>query len=630
MLKLKFKSDSYGSVTVPIYKAYVHNYDPNYKYFATETQNNKITILEEPSECFSWIEQITDLPKYDDFSSDNDNSFDRSYSWEKNSNLVLNIIFRRFNAAQVGRVNQRGISMNIHLAFLAKSYYLYSGTTIPSPHPFYTGGSEVSYGIATFFYDTSNKCFMSLKPPSVTIQSMTRLSGYWQEYGDMQHILVTSNSYHKGDILLYTKGISWTMDGKTFDGNTKIKHGEHIGKKIYQSLNNNNIFDSNFNSISLYDLLYKTSKDDPSFDFDDGTEDDPNDDDPGSEDNPDYDDDDGGDGDHDDSSDNIPEDELPTISGTSNGLTTSWNLTTSQLATLAQKLWNPDFLDTIKQYFTNPMDAILSLCIIPVSPDTTTGTIHLGGYNTGINAHKISKEYMKVSLGSIEVNRYYGSYLDYSPFTKISCILPYIGEVELDPDQIMQKTVSISYHINCVTGELCAYILANNSVIATYAGNCAKQLPICQTDYSSIIASSVQIATTAITAGAALVAAPVAAAGLSASTAMATQAAASNVAIASSTLGTVMNAKPNYKHASQLGTGVGQLSTQAAYLVITRPNLDLATNYKAYTGYPCNKRLLIGMCKGFTQIEASNLSISSATLEEIAEIKELLLEGVII
>ena len=382
------------------------------------------------------------------------------------------------------------------------------------------------------------------------------------------------------------------------------------------------------NRKSLYDVTIDTRKSpEPTLNPDD---DDPNDDDPGSQTGKDDDDDDeGGDGDHDDTSDTIPDPPLPSISGTSNGLITAWNISPSQLAALAKKLWSPDAWEAIKQYFTNPMDAILSLSIIPVEPKTSSGVIHLGGYNTEISSNKLNNDYIKFDCGSIAINRYYGSYLDYDPFTKISCYLPYVGEVDIDPDQVMQKTLSIKYHINCITGECVAYLLADNSVFANYSGNCAKQMPICQTDFSSIISSSLQLCSTLITAGAS--------AGIGGAekslfdaTLESTKASESLVKAQSSLLGSVMSAKMNYKHSSQLGTGAGQLAPQFPFLTIMRPNLDLAENYKAYTGYPCNKNLLLSSVRGFTIAEAANLSVPSASLEEISEIKELLLKGVIL
>lgn len=359
-------------------------------------------------------------------------------------------------------------------------------------------------------------------------------------------------------------------------------------------------------------------------------DDDPNDDDSGSQGGGGGGGDDGGDGDHDDTSDVIPKPPVPSISGSSNGLITAWNLSASQLESVASQLWNPDAWQAIQQYFTNPMGAILSLSIIPVKPATTSGTVHLGGYNTGISAQRLISDYVKFDCGSIPINRYYGSYLDYTPFTKISCYLPYIGEVDIDPDQVMQKTLSIEYNINCITGECVAILSANGSVFANYSGNCLKQLPICQTDMSAIIQASVQICSTLITAGATAGMGGAVEKSLFGATTEATKASESLVKANSSLLGSVMSAKMNYKHSSQLGTGAGQLAPQIPFLTIIRPNLDLADNYKSFTGYPCNKNLVLSSLHGFTQAEAINLSVPSASLEELSEIKELLLKGVIL
>lgn len=629
MIKLTFTSDEYGSITVPFYKIFIHNFNTESLWLSLD-YNNKITFLDDPSNAFAWYYQLKNLPTVDELAKTGNQ--ERIYFWDEDSDLRLHIMLRLTSDSVVGHTNLRNYTIAGSIRSYKYGAFLTSfGCNYIQPSAFYTGLTNGSYGIDTLCYDPINKAFASIKPHRLIIKGMERLSGSYNDYGDQSTIIVKSIPFEKGSEF-FSSNPSELWMGKELTNNTKIPYGQHMDTSVFIDLRH-----SMFESVSnkeenrLYYYLHKRSSSsdpDSDFDIDDGSEDDPYDDDDGSQGNPDYDDDTGGDGDHDDSSDKIPEDELPSLSATSNGLITAWNLSSSQLANLAKKIWDPDVFEAIKQYFSNPMGAILGLSVIPVSPSGTSGTIHLGSYDTGINAQKLSSDFLKVSLGSLKVTRYYGSYLDYSPFTKISLMLPYVGEVELDPDQVMEKTLSISYHINCVTGEFCVYVLADNNIISTYTGNCARQLPICQTDYSAIIASTIQLTTTALTMGASLASPPVAA-GISTMQATA-QASASNIAIGSATLNNVINAKPMYKHSSQLGNASGQLSTQSAYLIISRPNLDLATNYKSFVGYPCNKNKSIAQCLGFTQIEASHLSIPSATLEEISEIKELLLKGVIL
>ena len=361
-------------------------------------------------------------------------------------------------------------------------------------------------------------------------------------------------------------------------------------------------------------------------------EDDPYDDDPG-------DDDDGGDGDHDDSDDDVPLPGPPTLSASGVSLITVYNPNSSQLEAVANKLWSPDFLEVFKQYFTSPMEAILGLAIIPVNPETASSkNVHLGGYDTEVSAPIVTSDYVIVNCGSVPINRYWGSYLDYDPYTKISCYLPYIGEIDINPDQVMQKSLGIYYYVNVVTGDIVAVLTADGSVFSTAAGNCIRQLPIAQQDYSAIINTAVSavgaVAVGIATAGAGAtgVAATASRAGVtSAAVKSATaHAASANVASGASLLGNVTTAKKHYQHAGTIGTGSGQLAPQKPFLTIERPNLDLADAYKSFVGYPCNKTLELGDCHGYTQIEATKLSVPSATDDEVAEIIEILTQGVLL
>lgn len=369
--------------------------------------------------------------------------------------------------------------------------------------------------------------------------------------------------------------------------------------------------------------------------------DDPNDDDPGFGPGQDP-DDSGGDGDHDNTSDIIEPPGIPPISATGVGLVSVYNPTSSQLAALGAKLWNPTALDAIKQYFTNPMDSILGLSIVPVSPRTgVPKNIHLGVYDTEVSALLVDSDYVIINCGSIPINRYYGSYLDYDPYTKITCYLPYIGEIEVNPDQVMQKSLKVLYYVNVITGDIVAMLCADGSIIYTVAGNCIRQLPMSQTDYSAIINTAVlavsTIATAAVGASAAgaVGGAVAGAAKTSAGAAVAearTSAEISNqvMGAGNSLINQVMSSKMRYNHAGSIGTGSGQLTYQTPYLTIERPNLDLADSYKSFVGYPCNKTMQLSRCTGFTQIEATKLSIPGATDEEITEILQFLVEGVII
>lgn len=343
----------------------------------------------------------------------------------------------------------------------------------------------------------------------------------------------------------------------------------------------------------------------------------------------------GGDGDHDNTSDEIKPPGVPSLSGAGAGLFTIYNPSLSQLQALAQKLWDPDALTAILQYFTNPMDSILGLSIVPVKPKGgTTANIFLGVYDTQVAANVVDSDYVIVDCGTIPIERYWGSYLDYDPYTKISCYLPYVGEIDVNPDQVMQKNVSVKYYVNVVTGDIVAMLCADGNVIYTAAGNCVRQLPLSNTDYSAIINTAVSAVSTLAMAAATSGVGNAAIAGAQeagkSTDLLEAKQTANSVGSGGSLIHDVMNAKFHYQHAGAIGTGSGQLSYQTPYLTIERPNLDLADNYKAFVGYPCNKTMTLSSCHGFTQIEATRLSVPGATDAEIAEISSLLVGGVII
>lgn len=352
--------------------------------------------------------------------------------------------------------------------------------------------------------------------------------------------------------------------------------------------------------------------------------------------------DNGGDGDHDNTSDKILPPGIPTLSGSGVGLFTIFNPTASQLAELGKKLWNSTTLQAIKQYFSTPMETILGLGIIPVQPrQGSAKNILLGVYDTEISCTTVSSDYVIKDCGSISINRYYGSYLDYDPYTRISLYLPYIGEIQIDPDEVMQSVLGVQYYVNVVTGDCVAIVTSDGSIVYTAAGNCIRQLPIGQADYSNIINTAVSAVSTIATAvaggtaassvGNAVAGAAKTEAGKNVAEARASsQLVQEGVGAGTSLINQVMQSKMRYNHAGSIGVGSGQLSYQNPYLTIERPNLDLADNYKSFVGYPCNETMQLSHCSGFTQIESCKLSVSGATDGELTEILAFLTEGVII
>ena len=343
--------------------------------------------------------------------------------------------------------------------------------------------------------------------------------------------------------------------------------------------------------------------------------------------------------------DPVPEPDYPPIDGASVGIYKIFKPSAAQLQAIAAKLWDPDVWDAIKQMFTNPMEAIMGLAIVPVNPQANTGEdVYLGRYNTHISVPRVIREYVTVDCGSITIPKFYGSYLDHDPYTKYTLYLPYIGELDISADEITGKTVSIKYHCNIVTGDTVAIVIVNNRSCYTAMGNIIRQLPLSQVDFSSVIQTAVAAAATVIqtatSVSSGLASEGVALASGNIGAAMGGYQRAANATAhgVASTLNNVANTKLAYKHAGKIGQGAAQMSVQKPFFTITRPNLSLPegidgarnSSQKKYTGYPANYVDELRNFHGLTIVEEAQLNLLGATDAEIAEATELLKGGVIL
>lgn len=342
---------------------------------------------------------------------------------------------------------------------------------------------------------------------------------------------------------------------------------------------------------------------------------------------------------------------LPPIGGSGTGFFTVYNPSIQNLRQIASILWSSNMIQQLENNFKNPMETIMGLGIVPVKPPTGDAQeVKFGIWGSGVSAPVVTSEYVEVDCGSRYIGYYYYSYLDFEPYTKMSLYLPYVGEIDMNPDEVTGKTLRIKYHINVITGECVAYVMANGTVIYIGSANCFRQIPLSQADLSQVIQSAISAISTI--AGAAIGGAVAASAGGIASGVAPSVANAAGMStggqVASASLSEAMHAAPSlnnvmankmyYHRAGQLGTGSGQLSIRKPYITILRPNLmlpddagDVGTNsdLKAYKGYPCNQVMPLTNATGMTVIENCRLSIPGATVEEVNEALSIMKGGYI-
>ena len=317
----------------------------------------------------------------------------------------------------------------------------------------------------------------------------------------------------------------------------------------------------------------------------------------------------GGSGTFDNTSDSIDIPQVPQINAVNTNFISIFCPTLGQLQSLADYMWSDLFdINTWKKLFANPMDAILGLSIIPVSPSTSTSEVVVGNISTGVQMNKATVQYVTVDCGTLNIQEFWGAYLDYDPYTKIEIYLPYCGTHQLKADDVMGKNLQVVYHVDILSGACCCYLKCGDSVLYTFTGHCSVSLPISGNDFTSVLNGALSVANSVgsiITGGNPI----------------------SNV---TSAVGSVIGMKPNIEKSGSISGSSGLLGIQKPYIIVTRPRQCLPEKQNKYTGYPSYITKKVGELEGYTEFEEIRLDNVNCTTKEREEIKTILMGGVIL
>lgn len=360
----------------------------------------------------------------------------------------------------------------------------------------------------------------------------------------------------------------------------------------------------------------------------------------------------GGDGDYDDSSDEIPIPGFPDKSATDTSMVSILKPSSSQLDAFSNKMWS-DWWEGIAKstlFYGDPADIVINLSLVPVEVASggTIADLKVAGAPTGLEMTKAAYQYVEVDCGSIDIKEYWGSFMDYEPFTKIELVLPYCGSIRLDTDEVMNSKLSIVYHVDLLTGNCIAFIHSKrgnlNSVIAQLNGNVSYNIPITGDNFSKLTSTLLGIATGGIS-----TVAQNGAASTVASNAPNSSPKGSNVssrytaemnanafnssrsiATSANAVADVMSTKPSVTRSGDFSSNNGIFAIQYPYLIITRPKQSVPKSYPSHYGHLSNITETLSNLSGYTVIEAIHLDGVSATEEEKSELESLLYSGVIL
>lgn len=305
----------------------------------------------------------------------------------------------------------------------------------------------------------------------------------------------------------------------------------------------------------------------------------------------------------------------PSISATDAGFITLYNPTIQELNALASYLWSSSFdLNTFKKLFNDPMDLFLGLSILPVAiPDGGRQSVGIGLIDTGVTMTVAGSQWVAVNCGSVTVNGFSGSYLDYDPYTNIEIYLPYIGVRSLKADEVVGHTLSVNYWVDILSGACVAWLDIDGHLMYTFMGQCATSIPVASGDWTNIINGVLSVIGGAVGGAVKGGVGGAIAGGVSSASAVA-----------------VTEGKISVERSGTISSAGGLLSYQKPFLIFSAPRLCKPANQNVYEGYPAYVTMQIGNLSGFTQIELVHITGIYGTDSELDEIKELLLSGVII
>lgn len=301
-------------------------------------------------------------------------------------------------------------------------------------------------------------------------------------------------------------------------------------------------------------------------------------------------------------------------------LYTIWNPTQDQLNNLATFLWSTDFVDLIKKVLQSPMDAMISLALFPITPDTDgTHVINLGYVPSGVSALRVSNQFQTFQTSGLVVPHKYNSYLDYSPYTTAEIYLPFIGFKSLNINDVMGKTVSVNYNIDMLSGTCTAIVKVDGNSMYSYSGNMALFLPLSAGNWARMMSSIFGAV------------GGVASMGVGIAGVMSGSALLGSTATAVSGARTLGNLESNsVSRSGEISGNAGILGDYQPFIVITRPINDKPSTYNSNIGQTYNKSVQLGTLSGFTIVDEAHIDGMSATETEKKEIERLLKEGVIL
>lgn len=326
----------------------------------------------------------------------------------------------------------------------------------------------------------------------------------------------------------------------------------------------------------------------------------------------------GGDGNHNRKTEAVTLPDLPDLGALDAGMITLYRLTGPEMSDFTAELWS--FWSAIKAFFADPLDFVVGAMIVPFTPTSTRKARPKFGFDVWNTAFDvILEQFYSISCGTIDIEKYYGSCFDYDPYHKLQIYIPYVGYRDLPVDQVMGKTIELTYHIDCMTGDFVAFVhtpvvgaygpqLAQ--IISQFAGTMGVHVPLTRQSFDEVVKAGINLLGGAVGMAAGGIAQS---AGLEGGDLNANQIASQ---ASSATVSAINSMKRSVIRSGSIGASSGMLAKQNPFIISTLPRQSLPENYKDLEGYPSNIYGTVGSFSGYLAVETVKLNVTATSTEK--------------
>lgn len=330
----------------------------------------------------------------------------------------------------------------------------------------------------------------------------------------------------------------------------------------------------------------------------------------------------GGDGTHDNSSDTTgssdyydedndspfePQAHNPDWKG-GTSLYTLFKMKSSQIEDLISYLCSSTWQSSVTNLGLGSVFGAIAKCItVPFDVRSSIdkwSTMKILGIDTGVSIDGVANHLQTINCGTITIDRYFGDFKDYMPYSKCFIYLPYIGVNEISINQVQGKELSLVYGVDLLDGSCVARLSADDKQLYSFSGNCATEYPIVGKTPSSPLAAATNM--------------------LGDITGSSTLAA--TIGLIGSVL-TGQNSSSAFQTVGGVAGNWGNVGVLTPFVYLERPVQSIPNGYDSCFGWTCNKYLPLNVLRGYTEVDESIHLSTTATDEEKEMLKEILTSG---